>query len=660
LLARQTYNLTSQPATAEPTIAGVTVGNISLDSALITAQTSHVPLGELITLLVKATVAGVETTVINEIIGEGTGSSSQLSSFQMTGLTPSTTYSYRVIAGSLQSDWSTFLTTATPTVPIAPQITSSQTSVDTVGATELAVTIQNPLAGDAIGFVVGTNSSLTNGRTYIAASANSSSEQVVSTRIAGLAPGNYFYRVLLGDGPVGQTYPFTVVSTSATSNNSGDVAGPAKTDPRKRDARSDSRGPRTRPGVGSNLLTPGQNSTLNPGNERAQGLRAPSNFLVNTFTNQAPILPGSPGMAVGGRGAALGGALGTFDVGAGVQSELDAFAPANSNQGAGAESSGLGTRSLPQLSSERLGGFGPPGSSTLVNILGARTGARFIVTESGVIDSAALIRAIESSTRTQASDFFALNQIRKGEKPSDVPPPWSEAERQSVTEFFAASGLSAPVIISDAVVGSTWVQVSGSAQTYVPGTVVYLTVTSEPLIIGSAVVDANGFVEVAGSFPADLLAAGEHRIRLVGIRSIDGVSVNDSGEVQLSDQVMDEIKRFDLGTQATVAVIGSNVAGAMHAAIRVVPLVPLAPWWLLFLILAGFLLTGVSRYFGLLPTGEKRLAGSVVVMVSALPAVILGWVSTVTSVTWWGIGLGLLAAAISWMIPQRLATRSTR
>jgi hypothetical protein len=297
-----------------------------------------------------------------------------------------------------------------------------------------------------------------------------------------------------------------------------------------------------------------------------------------------------------------------------------------------------------------------------VNILGARTGARFIVTESGLIDSAALIRAIESSTRTQASDFFALSQIRKGEKPSDVPPPWSQSERQSVTEFFAASGLSAPVIISDAVVGSnsTWVQVSGSAQTYVPGTVVYLTVTSEPLIIGSAVVDANGFVEVAGSFPADLLAAGEHRIRLVGIRSIDGVSVNDRGEVQLSDQVMDEIKRFDLGTQATVAVIGSNAAGAMHAAIRVVPLVPIAPWWLLFLILAGFLLAGVSRYVGLLPTGEKRLAGAVVVMVSALPAVIFGWVSTVTSVSWWGIGLGLLAAAVSWMIPQRVASRSTR
>ena len=662
VLARQTYNLISQPATAEPTITGVTVGNISLDSALVTAQTSHLPLGELITLVVKATVSGVETTVINEIIGEGTGSSNQLSSFHITGLTPSTTYSYRVIAGTPQSDWSTFLTTATPTVPIAPQIASSQARENTDGATELAVTIQNPLAGDAIGFVVGANSSLTNGRTYIAASANSSSEQVVSTRIAGLAPGNYFYRVLLGDGPVGQTYRFTVVSTSSPSNNSGDVAGPARTDPRKSDVRSDSRGPRTRPGVGSNLLTPGQNSTLNPGNERAQGLRAPSNFLVNTFTNQAPLLPGSPGMAVGGRGGALGGALGTFDVGAGVQSELDAFTPANSNQRPGAESSGLGNRSLPQMSSERLGGFGPPGSSTLVNILGARTGARFIVTESGVIDSAALIRAIESSTRNQTSDFFALNQIRKGEKPSDVPPPWSEAERQSVTEFFAASGLSAPVMISDAVVGSdsTWVQVSGSAQTYAPGTVVYLTVTSEPLIIGSAVVDANGFVEVAGSFPAELLAAGEHRIRLVGIRSIDGVSVDDRGEVQLSDQVMDEIKRFDLGTQATVAVIGSNVAGAMHAAIRVVPLVPLAPWWLLFLILAGFLLAGVSRYVGLLPTGGKRLVGAVVVLASALPAVILGWVSTVTSVTWWAIGLGLLAAAVSWFIPQRIATRSNR
>jgi hypothetical protein len=172
-------------------------------------------------------------------------------------------------------------------------------------------------------------------------------------------------------------------------------------------------------------------------------------------------------------------------------------------------------------------------------------------------------------------------------------------------------------------------------------------------VIASAVVDDRGFVEIAGAFPADWLDAGEHRIRLVGIRALDGVSVDEAGEVQLSDALMAEIQRFDLGTQSTIAVIGSNESGGTHAALRVVPLEPVAPWWTLWLILAGLLLVGGARYAGWLATPGRRWLGTAVVVGSSVPAVILGWLSTVTAVTWWGLALGVVASALSWFIPER-------
>jgi hypothetical protein len=311
------------------------------------------------------------------------------------------------------------------------------------------------------------------------------------------------------------------------------------------------------------------------------------------------------------------------------------------------------------MGQEKLGGFSPPGSATLVEILGARTGARFVLTNAQVVDTFALVRAIENSIPAQSADFFALADVTQGNRP--VPSAaWTAEQREQVAQFFAASGLDAPMSLADLDVAafSSWVQVSGSAQTYAPGTVVYLAVTSQPLVIASAVADDRGFVEIAGTFPADWLDAGEHRIRLVGVRALDGASVGEAGEVQLSDALMAEIQRFDLGTQSTIAVIGSNESGGTHTALRVVPLTPVAPWWTLWVILAGLLLAGGARYAGWLATPGRRVAANVLIVGSAVPAVILGWLSTVTVVTWWGLGLGLLAVVVSWFVPERSRTRA--
>jgi len=331
-------------------------------------------------------------------------------------------------------------------------------------------------------------------------------------------------------------------------------------------------------------------------------------------------------------------------------SELNQGAPS----GGPASTQGQGRRTVGELSSERLGGF-QPGASTRIEVLGARSGARFVVSDTAQVDSFTVIRAIQNSIPTQAANFFALQDVRVSTTPQTPARPWNPEQREAITEFFRSAGLPEPLSMSDLdpTQFSQWVEVTGTAETYLPGSVVYLTVTSDPLVLSSAVVADDGTVSLTGVLPVEWLSAGEHRVRLVGIRSLDGVSVDDEGEIQLSEELMDEIQRFDLGTQSTIAVTGTNPEGGAHAAIRVVPLIPTAPWWTLWFILAGFLLVGAARYRGILKTVGRKALGVTVVLLSAIPAVILGWLSTVTAVTWWGLGLGLFTAVTSWFVPER-------
>jgi hypothetical protein len=370
-------------------------------------------------------------------------------------------------------------------------------------------------------------------------------------------------------------------------------------------------------------------------------------------TRLVPTLPGAPR----GAGPGLpGGANSTLDFGSGVVSADEPTSGSNGGAGTSAE----GVRSVQELASERLGGFAP-GVGTRIEVLGARTGARFVVTEANQVDSFTLIRAIQASIPAQSADFFALDDVRPAVAPQ-IPPVWVEEEREGIAEFFAASGLTAPVSLADLDTSGfdEWIQVTGSAETYLPGSIVYLTLTSEPLVLASAEVARDGSVLVTGSLPVEWLSAGEHRVRLVGIRALDGVSVDDQGEVQLSDELMAEIQRFDLGTQSTIAVMGPNLTGCDHVALRVVPLVPEAPWWTLWFILLGFLLVVLARWRGLLKTRGRHLIGSLVVLASAAPAVIIGWLSTVTTVVWWALGLGLIASVLSWFAPESKKARRAK
>jgi hypothetical protein len=421
--------------------------------------------------------------------------------------------------------------------------------------------------------------------------------------------------------------------------------------------------PNNRPTNPPIIVSPNNNSSnqtplpipTNNANPQAQG---PTNAPGATRPLPPVIIPSLPGLnrfltpptnstgANPSQNTQGGNSQRTVDFGTGVQTVDEVI-----EQG-GSPTDQQAKRSLSQVQNEKLGGFYPPGAETRVEIIGARTGARFVVSNQSQIDTFTLIEAITRSTPTQAQDFTQITNVAQTEFPR-LPREWTEQERNYAAEIFAASGLAQPVNLSDLYSDqfSSWIKIDTKAQTYLPGSIVYLTITSDPLIIGSAVVDRNGNVEVSGDMPVEWLQSGEHRIRIVGIRSLDGVTVDDQGEVQLSEELIAEIEKFDLSTQATVTVVGPNASGGEHAALRVVPLVPTAPWWTMWIILGVGLISLYLRRKNYLFNKQRRYAGLIAVGLSSLPAVIIGWFSTVTIVVWVGIATTLLSLALNWFVP---------
>jgi uncharacterized repeat protein (TIGR02543 family) len=336
----------------------------------------------------------------------------------------------------------------------------------------------------------------------------------------------------------------------------------------------------------------------------------------------------------------------TVDLGRGVESTERAEGEPSTASG---ELQQNGSRTPTQIRGERLQGF-QPGASTRIEIVGARSGARFVVSDTVAIDNLTLVNAINQSIASQRADFFGIEQVQPVTEPLPSEP-WEDDQRAEADFLFEAAGLDAPANLGDFDTASfsNWVFVQSRAATYLPGSTVYLAVTSDPVVIGQAVVDANGEATLTGTFPAEILGAGEHRVRLVGTRALDGVLVDDEGSIQVTNTLMEEIQRFDLGTQSTIAISGANPTGELHTAVRIIPLVPQAPWWTLSVVGGVFTLFLILWWRGLINTLGRRIATSSVLVVAGLPAVILGWISTVTAVVWWGLGLtflSMVAAAI--------------
>lgn len=374
--------------------------------------------------------------------------------------------------------------------------------------------------------------------------------------------------------------------------------------------------------------TPGTQAPTNPTNSRPP---TPSQGNSNDSSGAQPSAPVAP--------------RDTVDLGQGVgQSTAGSRQAVNDREQA--------IRTLSQLMEERLQGFSPTSPLT-IEVSGARTTARFVVSSLSNLDVLALAERIAQSAAREAASFAQIVSVTSG-RTSTPPATSQEADQSEVDELFSRARLDAPQWLGDLETSPdmTWVSVSMAGETYVPGSVVYLTVTSDPIILAKAYVDGFGRVNLEGSVPLEVLGVGEHRFRLVGTRALDGVGVDEDGTIVLPETVLESIQEFDRGTDATVVVVGKNETGGIHQALRVIPLDAEKPWWTLWLILWTGLLLALGRALGKIGTPREQMGASALLIISTGPALYFGWTLAALDVAVWGGAIGVAAIAMLWIVPN--------
>lgn len=314
------------------------------------------------------------------------------------------------------------------------------------------------------------------------------------------------------------------------------------------------------------------------------------------------------------------------------------------------------SRTIPALAAEKFDGFNP-GSGLRIEVIGSRITGQFVVAPGTAPDPVAIAAALEESVSRQKTSFASIDSVVRTTPPSKDEV-FSTKISETQIEIFRASGLDKPKNLGDLPTAnaSKWIQVQASAKTYLPGTIVYLAVTTQPIIFGEALVNKFGEAKLSGALPIDLLASGGHSIRIVGIRSLEGVSSDSAGEITLSDSAMAEIQKFDDGTMATVIMSGSTKTGGIQTAVREVPLEKDYAWWTVILALLVGLLSVVARFIRKPVGNKRRIALILVTAASGVPAAVIGWL-TVTYELWIGVGIALVFAVLQALWGRRKSKR---
>lgn len=346
-----------------------------------------------------------------------------------------------------------------------------------------------------------------------------------------------------------------------------------------------------------------------------------------------PIMPTGPD----GKPLADLNAPATIDLGDGKQTSASSNGVLLAKNGSSAA-----TRTLSELGAQALGGFAP-GVGIRIEVIGAKTTGQFVVTSGTKADPIAIAAALEESTSRTAVNFAKIKSVNSVITPDQKQVIVGEPTKDAI-DTFAASDLENPLTVGQlgANKATKWLKVQASVDTYKPGSVVYLAVTTQPVIFGAAVVDKYGKADFTGLLPVDVLSSGGHNIRVVGIRDLDGVTTDETGEIQLANETLAEIERFDPGTKATVKVIGANNSGGLHAVIREVPLMKYEPWWTVWLAAwTAFLLLLARRYGKVLSANEKTVVTGLMT-IATIPALYLGWTSSTYAIMFWGAVFGAL------------------
>ncbi len=309
---------------------------------------------------------------------------------------------------------------------------------------------------------------------------------------------------------------------------------------------------------------------------------------TTTTTTTTTLPPGTNTIEINGRAIAVNDAVigQANDVGPAPSASLDD--PTGGRNAFGVDRTSTKRTTLPVLAAERFDSY-VPGPALNLEVIGARTTAQFVVALGVSSNTNTIVAALNESMARLGKDFARVDSAQSLTAP-DTASLAALADAKStdtlMSRIFADSELPEPTRLTDLSIpkSSKWLKITGQVQGYVPETVVYLAVTSKPIVFAEAIVDREGNARLVGSFPLDVLSADFHRLRIVGIRQVYGVTLDRQGEMQLSESTIAKIGEFDAQTSATVRVSGPNKWGGYHSAIRVVPLQEPQPWWTLWII----------------------------------------------------------------------------
>jgi len=320
----------------------------------------------------------------------------------------------------------------------------------------------------------------------------------------------------------------------------------------------------------------------------------------------------------------------TIDLGGGVQKS-------SGNSGTSSVSDkSAGQRTIGKFADEKMIGFAPS-AGIRIEVIGARTTGQFVVVPGTTADPIAVAAALEESKNRTATNFASITRAQSVATPSNDKIIGGKPSLDAI-EIFASSGLKEPITVGDLNLkpSSKWLKINVSVDTYRPGTIVYLAVTTQPVIFGAAIVDKSGKANFSGFLPIDLLESGGHNIRIVGVRLLDGISSDENGGIRVMDSTLLEIQRFDQGTESTVKMYGANTTDGSHLAIRVIPILKIVPWWTIWLAAGSLLFLIVALWTRKVTTKNQKRIASLLMVASTIPALVLGW----TTASYGIMGLG--------------------
>lgn len=291
-----------------------------------------------------------------------------------------------------------------------------------------------------------------------------------------------------------------------------------------------------------------------------------------------------------------------------------------------------------------------PSAGLRIQIIGSRITGQFILSGSNVSDALTVAEAIKESTARTQTEFASIDDVTPISEPNENQI-FNGELTDSDLSIFEASGLDEPTSLASLEIDpdTKWLRFEASAETYAPGSIVYLVVTSSPIVFAQAIVDRYGKAQLTGSLPLSVLESGGHAVRIVGIRSFDGVTSDANGEIVLSDQAIEQIQLFDEGSKATIIISGEAATGSTLTLVREVPLDKNVPWWTIWFDLVVGLFAIAVRFY----TRKKRKVSSrrktssiVLALLGGIPAVVLGWLTVSYDVLFLGLAIALVFAGL--------------